>query len=168
MAIRPRKDPYALLLQTRWVQEADGGQGTPRRSRRLINNAHVNWLITDRDQLAAQYGIKRVLDQYNSKDYAATTDFMAAEWRHHLNDRWDIGAHARRLHGYQANQTKQGYGVSVGWIPKTNVWLGLGYNFTGFVDDDFSAANFTAQGVYLKMRFKADQETLQTLRAAFQ
>ena len=168
LAIRPRKDPYALLLQTRWVQEADGGQGTPARSRRLINNAHVNWLITARDQLAAQYGIKRVLDQYNSNDYAATTDFIAAEWRHHLNDRWDLGAHARRLHGYQVNQTQQGYGVSVGWIPKTNVWLGLGYNFSGFVDDDFSAANFTAQGVYLKMRFKADQETLQTLRAAFQ
>jgi len=167
LAIRPRKDPYALLLQSRWVQEADGGQDTPNRSRRLINNAHINWLVTDRDQLAGQYGIKRVLDQYNSKDYASTTDFMAAEWRHHLNDRWDIGAHARRLHGYDTRQTQQGYGLSVGWIPKTNVWLGLGYNFSGFVDDDFSAANFTAQGVYLKMRFKADQETLQTLRAAF-
>lgn len=168
LAIRPRKDPYALLLQTRWVQDADGGNGTSRRSRRLINNAHVNWLITERDQLAAQYGIKHVLDQYSSNEFSATTNFMAAEWRHHLNDRWDIGAHARRLHGYQASQTKHGIGVSVGWIPKTNVWLGLGYNFTGFVDDDFSAANFTAQGVYLKMRFKADQETLQTLRAAFQ
>lgn len=168
LAIRPRKQPYALLLQTRWVQQSDGGQGTPRRSRKLINNAHANWLITGKDQLAGQYGIKRVLDQYNSDDYAATTDFMAAEWRHHLNDRWDIGAHARRLHGYETNQSKHGAGLSVGWIPKTNVWLGLGYNFTGFIDDDFSAANFTAQGVYLKMRFKADQETLQTLRAAFQ
>lgn len=168
LAIRPRKDPYAVLLQTRWVQEADGGEGTPTRSRRLINNVHANWLITERDQLAGQYGIKRVLDQYNSNDYASTTDFMATEWRHHLNARWDIGAHARRLHGYDTNQTQHGAGVSVGWIPQTNVWLGLGYNFTGFIDDDFSAANFTAQGVYLKMRFKADQQTLQTLRAAFQ
>lgn len=168
LAIRPRKDPYALLLQTRWVQEADGGEGTPNRSRRLINNVHGNWLMTKQDQLAMQYGIKRVLDQYNSEDYHSTIDFMAAEWRHHINSRWDVGAHGRRLHGYNTDQTEQGYGVSVGWIPKTNVWLGVGYNFSGFVDDDFSAANYTAQGMYLKMRFKADQDTLATLRTAFQ
>lgn len=168
LAIRPRKDPYALLLQTRWIQEADGGTGTPTRSRRLINNVHGNWLITKQDQLAAQYGIKRVLDQYNSEDYNSTIDFMAAEWRHHINSTWDVGAHARRLHGYDSDQTEQGYGLSVGWIPKTNVWLGVGYNFAGFVDDDFSSANYTAQGMYLKMRFKADQDTLAALRTAFQ
>lgn len=167
LAIRPRRHPYALLWQTRWVQQAEGGEGTPSRSRKLINNVHGNWLFTPANQLAAQYGIKRVLDQYNSDDYASTTDFMAAEWRHHLNPTWDIGAHGRRLHSYEAGQTAHGTGVSVGWIPQTNVWLGLGYNFTGFIDTDFSAANFTAKGVYLKMRFKADQATLATLRAAF-
>lgn len=168
MALRPRRLPVALLWQTRWVQQADGSDGeTPDRTRKLINNLHGNWLFTPANQLAAQYGIKRVLDQYDSADYASTTDFMAAEWRHHLNDRWDIGAHGRRLHSYEAGQTEHGTGVSVGWIPQTNVWLGLGYNFTGFIDTDFSAANFTAKGVYLKMRFKADQETLASLRAAF-
>ncbi|WP_430461942.1 OmpA family protein [Thalassolituus sp. LLYu03] len=168
LALRPRKHPVALLWQARWVQQAEGTDGElPERTRKLINNLHGNWLFTPANQLAAQYGIKRVLDQYDSDNYASTTDFMAAEWRHHLNDRWDIGAHGRRLHSYEAGQTEHGTGVSVGWIPQTNVWLGLGYNFTGFIDTDFSAANFTAKGVYLKMRFKADQETLATLRAAF-
>lgn len=168
LALRPRKYPVALLWQTRWVQEASGSDDdTPERTRKLINNVHGNWLFTPANQLAAQYGIKRVLDQYDSEDYASTTDFMAAEWRHHLNPTWDIGAHGRRLHSYEAGQTQHGLGMSVGWIPQTNVWLGLGYNFTGFVDTDFSASNFTAKGVYLKMRFKADQETLATLRNAF-
>lgn len=168
LALRPRKDPFALLWQTRWVQEAYGGSGIPDRTRKLINNIHANWLITERDQLAGQYGIKRVLDQYGSGNYASTTDFMATEWRHHLTERWDVGAHGRRLHGYEAGQVNHGAGVSVGYIPKTNVWVGLGYNFTGFIDSDFSAANFTAKGVYLKLRFKADQESLATMRAAFQ
>jgi len=168
LAMRPRKLPVAMLWQTRWVQDTEGTEdSTPERSRKLINNVHANWLIRPQDQLAMQYGIKRVLDQYASEDYASTTDFMAGEWRHHLNERWDIGAHGRRLHSYEAGQSLHGAGLSVGWIPKTNVWLGLGYNFTGFVDTDFSASNFTAKGVYLKMRFKADQETLSTLRAAF-
>lgn len=168
LALRPRKTPVALLWQTRWVQQNEGIDGeTPSRSRKLINNLHANWLITPSDQLAGQYGVKRVLDQYNSDNYASTTDFMAAEWRHHLNERWDVGAHGRRLHSYEAGQSQHGTGVSVGWIPKTNVWLGLGYNFSGFIDTDFSAANYTAKGVFLKMRFKADQETLASLRAAF-
>tara|TARA_Y100000590_G_scaffold203587_3_gene231010 strand:- start:14972 stop:20818 length:5847 start_codon:yes stop_codon:yes gene_type:complete len=169
LALRPRKLPVAMLWQTRWVQDASGENGeTPERSRKLINNVHGNWLINPANQLAAQYGIKRVLDQYASEDYASTTDFMAAEWRHHLNDRWDIGAHGRRLHSYEAGQSLHGAGLSVGYIPATNVWVSVGYNFTGFVDTDFSASNFTAKGVYLKMRFKADQETLATLRSAFQ
>jgi len=167
LALRPRKNPYALLWQTRWVQDSIGGIGVPDRTRRLINNAHLNWMITHRDQLATQYGIKRVLNQYDGDNYASTTDFMAAEWRHHLTDRWDIGAHGRRLHGYEAGQVSHGAGLSVGFIPATNTWVGLGYNFTGFIDQDFSAANFTAQGVYLKLRFKADQDSLAAMRAAF-
>ncbi|MAS24105.1 MAG: hypothetical protein CMH99_01965, partial [Oceanospirillaceae bacterium] len=148
LALRPRKLPVAMLWQTRWEQaNQSSADSAAERSRKLINNVHANWLIAPSDQLAGQYGIKRVLDQYDSEDYASTTDFMAAEWRHHLNARWDVGAHGRRLHSYESGQSLHGAGVSVGWIPKTNVWLGLGYNFTGFVDTDFSAANFTAKGV---------------------
>lgn len=168
LALRPRVEPYALLWQTRWVQDATGGSGSPDRTRKLINNAHLNWLFSNRDQLAAQYGIKRVLNQYDNDNYASTTDFMAAEWRHHLTDRWDVGAHGRRLHSYEAGQVNHGAGLSVGFIPATNTWVGLGYNFSGFIDSDFSAANFTAQGVYLKLRFKADQDSLAAMRAAFQ
>ena len=167
LALRPRVNPYALLWQTRWVQDTIGGIGAPDRTRKLINNAHLNWMITGRDQLAGQYGIKRVLNQYDGDNYASTTDFMAAEWRHHLTDRWDVGAHGRRLHGYEAGQISHGAGLSVGFIPATNTWVGVGYNFTGFIDSDFSAANFTAQGVYLKLRFKADQDSLAAMRAAF-
>jgi len=167
LALRPRVNPYALLWQTRWVQDTIGGIGAPDRTRKLINNAHLNWMITGRDQLAGQYGIKRVLNQYDGDNYASTTDFMAAEWRHHLTDRWDVGAHGRRLHGYEAGQVSHGAGLSVGFIPATNTWVGVGYNFTGFIDSDFSAANFTAQGVYLKLRFKADQDSLAAMRAAF-
>ena len=167
LALRPRVSPVALLWQTRWVQEALGGNGSPDRTRKFINNVHANWLINHSNQLAGQYGVKRVLDQFDGSDYATTTDFMAAEWRHHLTERWDVGAHGRRLHAYEAGQVQHGAGVSVGFIPATNTWVGVGYNFSGFIDTDFSDANFTAQGVYLKLRFKADQDSLAAMRAAF-
>ena len=40
-----------------------------------------------------------------------------------------------------------------------NVWVSVGYNFTGFDDDDFGASRYTAQGPYVKLRIKADQDT---------
>ncbi|WP_221796951.1 OmpA family protein [Oceanobacter mangrovi] len=167
LALRPQQSRYAVLWQTRWVQDASGDSGAPDRTRKLINNVHANWVVTDDDQLAGQYGIKRVLSQYDSEDYAATVDFAALEWRRHLTDHWDIGAHGRRLHSYEAGQSNHGMGMSVGWIPKTNTWLGVGYNFTGFIDSDFSATNFTAQGPFIKIRIKADQNSLAGMRSAF-
>lgn len=167
-AIRPRQQPFAFLLQTRWIHNEQSNQGVTQsndKSRRMINNAHLNWQFNRRNQLATQYGFKHVLDQYENDDYSANVHYLAGEWRHNINQRWDIGAHARELIGGDSQQN--GYGVSVGIRPVTNVWASLGYNIEGFVDTDFSAANYTAQGVYLKLRFKADQDTLSSLRQAF-
>jgi hypothetical protein len=36
----------------------------------------------------------------------------------------------------------------------------VGYNLLGFDDDDFSDANYRAQGFYAAIRLKFDQDTL--------
>ena len=167
-AIRPRKQPFALLLQTRWVQDAISSSESNGvdQSRRIVNNAHLNWKLNGQNQLATQYGIKRILDQYSQQDYTSTVHYLAGEWRHQFNEHWDLGIHGREL--INADQQQQSsYGLSVGIRPVKNLWTSIGYNFEGFVDNDFSAANYTAHGVYLKLRFKADQDTLSSLRQAF-
>ena len=167
-AIRPYKQPFALLLQTRLVEDlvsVDYSSPTDR-SRRIVNNAHLNWTFKRGHQLSTQYGFKRVLDQYSNQDLASTVHYIAGEWRHQLNQTWDIGAHGRELIS-TGSQQQNSYGVSVGARPVKNLWASVGYNFEGFIDSDFCAANYTAQGVYLKLRFKADQDTLASLRQAF-
>lgn len=167
-ALRPRKQPFAVLLQTRWVQDAisSSDSNAVDQSRRIINNAHLNWKFNGQNQLATQYGIKRILDQYNQQDYTSTVHYLAGEWRHQFNERWDLGIHGRELIN-TGEQQQNSYGFSVGIRPVKNLWTSIGYNFEGFVDNDFSAANYTAHGVYLKLRFKADQDTLSSLRQAF-
>ncbi len=54
-------------------------------------------------------------------------------------------------------------GIDVGTTFAKNVWISVGYNFAGFRDDDFSASRHTAQGPYLKIRIKADQDTFKDL-----
>lgn len=166
LALRPRKKDIAILLQTRLLQDNKNTEASRSESRKFINNIHANWMFSARDQLAAQYGFKRVLDQYNAKDYTGTTNYLAAEWRHNFTNKWDLGLHGREL--FAGSEAEEGsYGFSVGYTPVKNLWTSIGYNFEGFVDSDFSAANYTSQGVYLKMRFKADQDSLSSLRQAF-
>jgi hypothetical protein len=167
-AIRPYKKPFAILLQTRWLQDSlsTSSSSPTDRSRRIINNAHLNWKFNRRNQLSTQYGFKRILDQYSYEDYASTVHYIASEWRHQLSETWDIGAHGRELINV-GEQKQNSYGLSVGIRPVKNIWTSIGFNFEGFVDNDFSAANYTGQGVYLKLRFKADQDTLSSLRQAF-
>ena len=52
------------------------------------------------------------------------------------------------------------YGVSLGHKLATNLWVSLGYNFVGFSDGDFEAADYSAKGVFLRFRYKIDQETI--------
>jgi uncharacterized repeat protein (TIGR01451 family) len=168
IAIRPYKQPFALLLQTRLLQDSisTSNSGPTDRSRRIVNNAHLNWKFNRRNQLATQYGFKRILDQYSNEDYASQVHYIAGEWRHQLSETWDVGAHARELINV-GEQRQNSYGFSMGVRPVKNLWTSIGFNFKGFVDNDFSAANYTAKGVYLKLRFKADQDTLSSLRQAF-
>jgi uncharacterized repeat protein (TIGR01451 family) len=166
LALRPRKKDIAILLQTRLLQDNTNNLGSRSESRKFINNIHANWMLTAHDQLATQYGFKRILDQYNDQDYAGTTNYLAAEWRHNFTKKWDLGMHGREL--FAGSEAEEGsYGFSVGYTPVKNLWTSIGYNFEGFSDSDFSAANYTSQGVYLKMRFKADQDSLSSLRQAF-
>jgi hypothetical protein len=41
----------------------------------------------------------------------------------------------------------------------TNAWVSVGYNVTGFQDQDFADGSFTAQGPYIRFRFKLDQDS---------
>ena len=43
--------------------------------------------------------------------------------------------------------------------PKENVWVSLGYNVSGFEDEDFEAAKYRSEGPYIKLRAKFDQNT---------
>jgi len=47
--------------------------------------------------------------------------------------------------------------IEYGYKVIKNTWISFGYNFAGFTDPDFSAADYTAHGIYVKVRAKFDQ-----------
>ena len=71
----------------------------------------------------------------------------------------DIGINARQLHSWSIDHYDYSVGASAGYNFVENVWASIGYNLAGFRDKDFSKADYTAQGTYIKFRIKFDQQS---------
>lgn len=76
------------------------------------------------------------------------------------NRLWDIGLNMNTLFGGDVSQGRFAIGPEVGLLLARNLNIGVGYNFVGFRDDDFAADGSTAQGAFIRLRFKYDETLL--------
>ncbi|MBA2492493.1 MAG: hypothetical protein H0V34_12625 [Gammaproteobacteria bacterium] len=130
------------------------------RARKTVNNLNLNWLPNRTNQFALHHGIKYVLDSFDSVDYEGWIQAFDGEYRHDINERFDLGLQMGLLHSMQANNYQYSLGPTIGVSLIKNLWVSLGYNFRGFEDDDFSTAGYTSQGPYIKLRFAFDQNSV--------
>lgn len=170
IGLRPLAVGLAWLNQTKYIEEeisnASNTIAADLVSRRLVNNTHINMRWT-KTQLSAQYGFKYVDETLDDIAYSGVIDLMGAQVRRHFMPKWDWGLQAQRLYDYELKDSRHSAGISLGYIPKQNTWVSVGYNFAGFTDSDFDDAGYSAQGIYLKLRIKGDQDNLRALKAYF-
>ncbi len=125
---------------------------------KLVNNAAMNTMVTDRWQLSTNVGTKYVKTQLSDKTHSNWTHLVGAETRFDVTEKIDLGLRGSILTSKDAG-TAYSWGPSVGVSPVDNVWLSAGYNVSGFKDKDFEAAEYTRKGAYLQLRVKFDQNT---------
>jgi uncharacterized repeat protein (TIGR01451 family) len=143
-------------------------------SRRIINNFALNrvsreWDAADRqgnlfrryerNQWSLYYGAKYALDSFDGEEYDGYSDLLGIEVRHDLKTWLDVGLQASSLNSWSQHAHAYSFGPQVGVSPVANGWVTLGWNVRGFTDNDFDAARYTAQGPYLQLRFKFDQNS---------
>jgi hypothetical protein len=158
---------YRPIL-TRWIvldrldlKATDDQSGTTAtKSKRIVNNLNLNYKPNRQTQFALIYGTKYVLEKIDDTDYSGYTDLIGFEGRYDLTKEFDIGLNGSLLHSWNAGQYQYRLGPSIGVNVAKNAWISLGYNLIGFTDKDFSAAEYTAQGPFIKFRFKFDQQTV--------
>lgn len=82
---------------------------------------------------------------------------LAGRLVYDITENWDVGVLAAAQFGDNgARQTA--YGLEVGYLLQQNLWLSAGVNFTGFAGDaDLAGYEYTRSGVYLRLRFKFDE-----------
>lgn len=166
LAWHPANSRWALLSRTNLINEDINNETEDFTNQRLIENLHLNnkWRNL---QWYGQFGLKYVQEQIDKDDYQSLITYLGGELGYLINNRWDVSLHSRRLQDIKDNNASYSSGLSAGWRPVKNTWISLGYNFSGFIDEDFSAAAYSAQGIYLKLRIKADQDSLADLKQAF-
>jgi len=161
---RPLHSRWLLLDRLDLLADRQTSATSTLRGWRLVNNLNLNCRVGRRTQISLQYAAKYVLETIDGSEYRGYTDLVGFEGRYDLTERWDIGAYASMLHSWNGGQYQYRLGASVGCQVITNAWVSLGYNLLGFTDPDFSAAEYTAQGPYLRFRLKFDQASAADLR----
>jgi hypothetical protein len=164
-AWRPEKGPAILLHRIDLVYAPSAGSESLTQKWKLIDNLHFNYHAAQW-QLSAHLGAKYALSRYEGTYYDSITTFTALEIRRNLTPRWDAGFHSGVLASWDSATYRPNLGVSVGRSFAKNVWVSIGYNFTGFADYDFTAARYTQRGVFVRFRLKFDQESLAGLLRA--
>ncbi|WP_370584306.1 hypothetical protein [Polaromonas sp. CG_9.11] len=159
-AHRPLNSEWIWLDRLQYIHESSQDLAGRLLTRKLINNLNVNWMPNRQTQIALQYGLKYVRDSIDSTAYKGFTDLVGIEARQDLDEHWDIGLHGGMLHSWQAGTRDYQLGVSLGFKLADNAWLSVGYNQRGFLDADFAGAQYRARGLYLNLRVKFDQDSI--------
>ena len=161
---RPLSDSWYWLNRSRLiVDELVDVQGE-QAGHRIVNNTHLNFVMEQRHQLSMQYGARYVRDTIDALRFTGYSDLIGAEYRYDITEKWDAGFRGSILSSHNSNIRMDSFGVMAGYSPIKDVWISLGYNFKGFYDQDFSAAETRVEGFVLNFRIKLDQEGVKSMR----
>lgn len=162
-AFRPDSSRWIVFNRFELKYDEQSGQGESNESARVVNNLHGNWQLNPSLQVGLQYGVRYVSSTFDGDTYSGVSDIAGFDLRRQLTPRFDLGVHAAVLHSWESDVMDHSTGIDVGMTVAKNLWISVGYNFAGFRDADFSASRHTAQGPYLSIRMKADQDTFKDL-----
>jgi uncharacterized repeat protein (TIGR01451 family) len=168
-AYRPADGRWILLNRTDFKRDTREDRFLRAESTRWVQNLHANLQWGAATQLGLQFGARHVVSTFDDERYSGVSTLLGLDLRRDLPWRpfgraLDVGLHGAWLRSWESAVAEQQLGFDVGVTVATNVWISVGWNFTGFRDDDFAAARHSARGPFLRLRIKADQDTFRDLR----
>jgi hypothetical protein len=158
-AYRPNDSRWVWLDRADYITQSNEGATSALHETKLVNNLNTNYMPSRHTQISLQYGSKYVLEGIDGTDYKGYTDLIGTEIRHDLTQRWDVGVFGSVMRSVNAGVRDYGMGASVGYKVVDNMWVSMGYNVRGMSDRDFDNASYRAQGAYITLRMKVDQDT---------
>ncbi len=122
---------------------------------------------SNKSQISSHYAIKINREKIDNNEFSTTVDAIGLEAIYDLSKKIEIGVNGSLLHIWESGDMQESYGGYLGYSFFKNLYLGVGYNFKGYYDKDLSTYLNSAEGAYLKMRMKLDNESLDQLTKSF-
>ncbi len=123
-----------------------------------IISSHLNYQPQKSFTLSGLYAGKYVAYDANSLSSSTNTHMLRSRLFYDLTNSWDLGLNGGVLFNGFFNTALYGVGTEVGYLVAANLWISTGYNFFGYNDKDLSAEEYTNHGVYVRLRFKFDED----------
>tara|TARA_R110002049_G_scaffold252264_2_gene427299 strand:+ start:32389 stop:38655 length:6267 start_codon:yes stop_codon:yes gene_type:complete len=163
VAYRPDSSAWTILNRFDLEYDSANSDDSSIRTRKAVNNLNLNYTVDGKHQFGAHWGIKYTLDNIDNEEYDGVTQLLGFQYLYDLHKRVDLSLHGDVLYSSNTDNYRYSLGPAIGLNVFKNMWLSVGYNIDGFEDEDFSAAEYTANGPYVKMRFKFDKSTVKGL-----
>ncbi len=119
---------------------------------------HANWQPRRPFTFSGRYAAKWTNDQSNGLRTRNSAQLLAGRAIWEIAPRWDVSANVATLLGKGAQSKQYGLGLELGFMVMENLWVSGGYNFFGFRDADLTAGDYTNKGVYIRLRYKFDED----------
>lgn len=148
------------LAKVEYKQETDASNAAvgELKSRAWIVSVHGDWhwarpwWVTGRAAAKVQHDVFE-----GGVPSSFKAGLVAGRLVYDITENWDVGLLAAVQAG-QAGARQTAYGVEAGYLLRQNLWLSVGANKTGFAGDaDLVGYEYTRRGVYLRLRFKFDE-----------
>ena len=157
LAYRPRRDnkQHALFFyQNKENRGGDNGDCSTH-----ILSTHQNYEINEDVLLSGRLGGKKE-DCDGVKSDAVVLDGRLT-WD--LTNRLDVDVHAGVLATDGLGEQQYSFGAGVNYLVRKNLRVGIGYNLTGFKDEDLDPENYNDEGLYVGLKYKFDENSLNWL-----
>jgi hypothetical protein len=162
-AYRPSNSRFIVLERLDMLQDERDESLGKFQTTRFVNNVNLHWQLDNRFEFGTQIGARYAESTIDGARYAGWSSLFGVDVRRDITKVIDLGGHATWLNSQAGHTTEKAAGFDVGISAAKNMWISVGYNFAGFDDENFDASRYTAQGPYVRFRFKIDQELFKDL-----
>ncbi len=119
---------------------------------------HANWQPRRPYVFSGRYAAKWVNEKSNGLATKNNAQLISGRAIWEFAPRWDIGVNVSSMFGKGTQSRNYGLGLELGFMVMDNLWVSGGYNVFGYRDDDLTSGEYTNKGVYLRLRYKFDED----------
>ncbi len=157
MARRPRQsNRHHLLFMYQWMEDKEESSVGDRTAH--LVSAHSNVEIDEDTIWSGRVGFKHEKHDLQGKSFDTDVWMIDSRWTKDITRRIDLDLHGGILGTNGTDQMRYSLGLGVNYLVRKNLRIGLGYNFTGFEEDDLDSQGYNAQGVHFGIQYKFDED----------